>query len=359
MPHKNPQRYAMIPHRWIVCVWIALFCVLWLPLWLTAKSAVEVTEVKYGNLPHIESFIGSLYFKETSSIASSSDGIVKNIFFNIGQKVKKGQKLLSVDSDLLLQDITIKQSKITDAQYTLERQKNELERYKSLLQSQSISIQQYENLQYEFKSQEARITALKAELEISKTMLKHKTIYAPFDGIIVDQKIHIGEWVQVGQAICQILNSKDTEVIIDTPSAVAKNLKPNQKVSLLIDSKTYNGIITAIIPKADMLSRTFPVHISLSNDGSFLDGMAAQAFIDISWNQKGFIVPRDSIVYHDGKPFVFIMRDNKAISIEVTLISTQNSLALIQGKLKENDLIISRGQDNLKNGAEIEVKNKR
>lgn len=178
----------MIPHRWIVCVWIALFCVLWLPLWLTAKSAVEVTEVKYGNLPHIESFIGSLYFKETSSIASSSDGIVKNIFFNIGQKVKKGQKLLSVDSDLLLQDITIKQSKITDAQYTLERQKNELERYKSLLQSQSISIQQYENLQYEFKSQEARITALKAELEISKTMLKHKTIYAPFDGIIVDQK---------------------------------------------------------------------------------------------------------------------------------------------------------------------------
>ena len=349
----------MIPHRWIVCVWIALFCVLWLPLWLTAKSAVEVTEVKYGNLPHIESFIGSLYFKETSSIASSSDGIVKNIFFNIWQKVKKGQKLLSVDSDLLLQDITIKQSKITDAQYTLERQKNELERYKSLLQSQSISIQQYENLQYEFKSQEARITALKAELEISKTMLKHKTIYAPFDGIIVDQKIHIGEWVQVGQAICQILNSKDTEVIIDTPSAVAKNLKPNQKVSLLIDSKTYNGIITAIIPKADMLSRTFPVHISLSNDGSFLDGMAAQAFIDISWNQKGFIVPRDSIVYHDGKPFVFIMRDNKAISIEVTLISTQNSLALIQGKLKENDLIISRGQDNLKNGAEIEVKNKR
>ncbi len=339
---------------------IVIICLVGYIQILCAKPiAIEVIEVKYDNLSKLESFIGSLRFKEISSIASPSQGIVQDIFFNIGQNVKKGQKLLSLDSSLFLQDITIKQANIADAQYTLERQKNELERYKNLLQSQSISVQQYENLEYEVKSQEARIAALQAELEISQTQLAQKTIYAPFDGIIVEQKIHIGEWVQVGEAICQILNSKDTEVIVDVPSSVVRNLKLNQKVTLTINSKNYNGTIAALIPKADMLSRTFPVHIAVRNDGSFLDGMAAEALLDVSGSQKGFIVPRDSIVYSNSKSFVFVVRNNKAQKLEVEVMANQDSRSLIRAKLKSGEMIVYRGQDNLQDGIEVEVKNRK
>lgn len=324
---------------------------------LWAKVAVEVADIKYGNINRVESFIGSVYFKETSSIASPAQGIVQNIFFNIGQRVKKGQKLLKLESDLLLQDITIKRAKITEAKYTLERQRNELERYKKLLASQSISVQQYENLEYEYKSQEARIIALEAELKISQAQLAQKTIYAPFDGIIVEEKIHIGEWVQIGQAICQILNSKDTEVIIDVPSSVARNIKLNQQTALVIGSKKYNGTITAIIPKADMLSRTFPVHISVNNDGSFLDGMAAEVLLDISGSQKGFIVPRDSVVYRNKKAYIFVVNNDRATRVDIEVLTIQNASSLVLGELKQGDKIVYRGQDVLRDGMEVEIKN--
>ncbi len=327
---------------------------------LSAKVVVEVADIKYGNLNRVESFIGSVYFKETSSIASPAQGIVQSVFFDVGQRVKKGQRLLKLESDVLLQDITIKESKIAEAKYALERQKGELNRYKRLLDSKSISLQQYENLEYESKSQEARITALKAELEISKSQLAQKIVYAPFDGIIVEKKIHIGEWVQVGQAICQILNSKDTEVIIDVPSSVARNIKLNQQATLVIGSKKHSGIITAIIPKADMLSRTFPVHISVNNDGSFLDGLAAEVLLDISGSQEGFIVPRDSVVYKHNKAYVFIINNNKAKRVDVNVLTIQGANSLVLGAgLRQGSKIVHRGQDILRDGMEVEIKNRK
>lgn len=347
---------------------------------LAQGVAIEVMPIRQGNLSKSESFIGSVRFKEVSSIASSAQGIVKNVFFSIGQNVKKGQKLLSLDTDLLTQDINIKKAKISDARYTLERQKNELERYKNLLQSQSISIQQYENLEYEIKSQEARIQALGGELAISKTQIAQKTIYAPFEGIIVEQGVRVGEWVKEGQAICQILNSRDTEVVIDVSSAVASKLSLKQKVDLRIGGNSYSGQISALIPKADSLSRTFPVHISVRNDGSFLDGMAAEARLDISGEQKGekgFLIPRDSIVYSAGKPHIFIVQNLKqagqtsaqktqnlsatqARIVPISIITTQGSLALIKSlkqPLKEQDLIVVRGQDSLKDGTQVRITN--
>lgn len=347
---------------------------------LAQGVAIEVMPIRQGNLSKSESFIGSVRFKEVSSIASSAQGIVKNVFFSIGQNVKKGQKLLSLDTDLLTQDINIKKAKISDARYTLERQKNELERYKNLLQSQSISIQQYENLEYEIKSQEARIQALEGELAISRTQIAQKTIYAPFEGIIVEQGVRVGEWVKEGQAICQILNSRDTEVVIDVSSAVASKLSLKQKVDLRIGGNSYSGQISALIPKADSLSRTFPVHISVRNDGSFLDGMAAEARLDISGEQKGekgFLIPRDSIVYSAGKPHIFIVQNLKqagqtsaqktqnlsatqARIVPISIITTQGSLALIKSlkqPLKEQDLIVVRGQDSLKDGTQVRITN--
>ncbi|PAF42862.1 efflux RND transporter periplasmic adaptor subunit [Helicobacter sp. 11S02596-1] len=324
---------------------------------LSAKPIyVNTQPIESGTLQKQEVFIGSIHFKEISNIASQTQGVVKKIYFHIGQKVKKGQKLFSLNDDLLQKDIQIKKAKLKQAQYALERQKKDLARYKNLLDSQSIPLQEYENLEYQLKSQEANILALEAELEISQAELAKKTIYAPFEGIIVEQKVHIAEWVNVGEPVCQILNNSDVEVIVDVPSFIAKNIKPAQKVNLTINNKNYQGKITALIPKVDTRSRTFPVHIAVKNDGSFLDGMAAEALLDVDGKSEGFIVPRDSIVYYLGHPSIFIAKDNQAVVIRVEVLSVQDSKALIRGKITAGERVIYRGQDRLQNGSEIKEK---
>ncbi|WP_180673928.1 efflux RND transporter periplasmic adaptor subunit [Helicobacter sp. 13S00482-2] len=336
------------------------FCVVFFSIFLYGKPVyVDTKPIKSGTLQKQETFVGSVSFKEISNIASQSQGVVEKIYFYIGQKVKKGQKLLSIDDDLLQKDIQIKQAKLKQAQYSLQRQQKDLERYKNLLDTQSIPLQEYENLEYQLKSQEANILALQAELEISQAEREKKTIYAPFDGIIVEQKVHIAEWVNTGEAICQILNSSDVEVIVDVPSSIARNIRVGQSVNLLINSKHYQGKISALIPKADIRSRTFPVYIHVKNDGSFLDGMAAEAMLNIDGKSSGFIVPRDALVNYMGSPTIFLSKDNQAIATKVEVLSVQNSEALIRGKIKENDRVIYRGQDRLQNGTDIQEKRQR
>lgn len=317
---------------------------------------VNTQAISTGSLQKQETFIGNLNFKEVSNIASQSKGIVEKIYFRIGQKVKKGQKLISLDDDLLKKDIQIKQAKITQAQYSLQRQEKELARYKNLLDSQSIPLQEYENLEYQLKSQEANMQALQAELEISQAELARKTIYAPFDGIIVEKKINVAEWVNVGEAVCQILNNSEIEAIVDVPTNIAKNIKINQKVPLRINSKSYEGKITALIPKADIRSKTFPIYISVKNDGSFLDGMAVEAMLNIDGKNTGFIVPRDSVINYLGSPSIFIVKDNQAYVIKVEVLSIQDSKALVRGRLKDNQRVVYRGQDRLQDGSIVEDK---
>ena len=331
-----------------------LFC-FFLAMGFGKSVAVNVVPIAKGSLRQEESFVGNVVFKEIANIASQSSGIIQEVYFRSGQRVKKGEKLLSLSDEFLQKDIIIKQAKLEQAQYVLEKKKKELERYRNLLETQSIPLQQYENIEYELKSQEAAILALQAELDISILDLQHKVVYAPFDGIIVNQKVHKSEWVNTGEAICQILNTKDVEVVADVPSFMIMHLGLNQKVEVKVNNRNYKGNIVALIPKADISSRNFPVYISIKGDDMLLDGMPASIRLGVNQRNSGFLVPRDSVVQRMGKSGVFVIRDNKAVWVEVNVLAISRNQALIQGNLKEKEQLVFRGQDRLESGDEAKV----
>lgn len=315
--------------------------------------AVNTVVLKTGTLQQEESFLGNVVFKEFANIASQSSGVVEEIYFRLGQKVKKGEKLLSLNEEFLQKDIIIKQAKLDQARYILENKKKELERYKNLLETQSIPLQQYENIEYDVKSQEANILALQAELEMSILDLGHKTVYAPFDGVIVEQKAHKGEWVSVGQTICQILDTKNIEVVADIPSFMINHLAVDQKVKVNINNKNYNGNVIALIPKADANSRNFPAYIKIKSNEMLLDGMSASVMLNVGKQNTGFLIPRDSIIQHKGRSSVFVIRKNKAVWIPIEILSINRNNALIQGAMQSGEKIVLRGQDRLEDGSEV------
>lgn len=323
---------------------------------LEAKPiAINIIPIKKGSLQQEENFVGNVVFKESANIASQSSGIVNEVNFRAGQKVKKGDKLLSLNDELLQKDIITKQAKLDQALYVLEKKKKELERYKNLLDSQSIPLQQYENVEYDVKSQEADILSLQAQLDISILDLKHKVIYAPFDGVIVEQKVHPSEWVNTGEVVAQILNTKDVEIIADVPSFMINHLALDQKVNVKINNRNYKGVIVALIPKANISSRNFPLYISIKGDDRLLDGMAASIKLGVNGQNSGFLIPRDCIIQRGGKSGVFIAKDGVARFVPIEVLSINRANALIQGNLKEGESLVLRGQDRLDDGSQVVV----
>lgn len=327
-------------------------------LFLDSRSlSINTSIIKKGSLLKQSIFIGTLKFKESSKIASQQSGIVNKIFVNVGDRVKVGEKLATLNFDILNTELEIKNAKLLQAQFQLEKIQSELDRYKNLLDTQSIALQQYENLEFELKSQNANILALKADLELSKEKISQMTIQSPFDGIVLERLTNVGEWLRVGDPVAQLVNTGSMEVLVYAPSDIAKYLKLRDKVSLSIDDRDYEGFISAIIPQADIRSKAFPVYIRLRNNSkmlnSFFEGMAVGVRLNTSSKISGFIVPRDSIVNYQGEKNIFVVENGKAISKKVLVLSVQDTKAVISGDIREGDLVVVRGQDKLSNGVGI------
>lgn len=323
-------------------------------LLLSAKPIVVSSQgIKKGSLDSQNNFLGVIKFKENSNIASQSSGVVEKVLFSVGKRVKKGDELVVLSSDLLQKDIQSKEARLQQAKISKEYQKNELTRYKNLLDSDSVSLQQYEKINYEYQLQELNILSLQAEVEQAKVELSKKVIKAPFDGVIVKQNINIGEWIKIGDSVCELLNNSQPEAIIDVPSSILSYISVGENVNLIINRKNYTGQISAIIPRADYRSRTFPVVIALPSNEKLLDGMAVNAMLKSGGKSEGYLIPRDSIIEYRNRPSIFVVRNGKAAAINVEVLAIQGNVAVVRGNLNSKDRVIYQGQYRLQDGAEI------
>lgn len=323
-------------------------------LCLSAEAEIVGSKLVYkGSLDAQNAFLGVIRFKETSKIASQSSGVAEKVLFSLGDRVKKGEDLVVLSSDLLQKDLQSKMARLEQAELLRQYQQRELERHKNLLESDSIALQQYEKLSYEFEVQELAIFSLKAEVERIQVELKNKTIKAPFDGVIVDKSINVGEWIKAGDGVCEILNHSQPEAIVDVPSGILPFNQIGDAVSVSVNQKIYTGKITAMIPRANPRSRTFPVLIRLPDDVEFFDGMSANAMLKSGGKSEGWVVPRDSVIIYRNRQSVFIIRDDKAVAVGVEVLAISGDIAIVRGNLKEKERVIYKGQYRLVDGSKV------
>ncbi|PAF50710.1 hypothetical protein BKH43_03870 [Helicobacter sp. 13S00401-1] len=322
---------------------------------LARPVLVKTTPIKEGSLEKQSVFIGTINYKESSQVASQRQGVVQALRFNVGQRVKKGQILVSLNTDVLQKELEVKEAKIEEAKFQAQKIINEVARYKNLLDEDAIALQQYENLEFELKAKMANIASLQADYDLSKEELTQMDIKAPFDGIVINRLTNIGQWLKVGDPVALILNTSHIEVIVYVPSDIAKFQRMGSKVNMDIDNKHYVGRITALIPKADELSRTFPIHISLPYRPNFLDGMAVEVRLNTEGLVKGYLVPRDSVVEYQGRTVIFIVQNGRSRAVNVNLLSLQEKIAVVQGNVKSGDLVVVSGQDRLQDNIEVNI----
>ncbi|PAF45380.1 efflux RND transporter periplasmic adaptor subunit [Helicobacter sp. 11S02629-2] len=316
---------------------------------------VKTTPIKEGSLEKQSVFIGTINYKESSQVASQRQGVVQDLRFSVGERVKKGQVLVSLNTDVLQKELEVKEAKIEEAKFQAQKIINEVARYKNLLDEDAIALQQYENLEFELKAKMASITSLQADYDLSKEELTQMDIKAPFDGIVINRLTNVGQWLKVGDPVALILNTSHIEVIVYVPSNIAKFQRIGSKVNMDIDNKHYLGRITALIPRADELSRTFPIHISLPYRPNFLDGMAVEVRLNTEGLVSGYLVPRDSVVEYQGRTVIFIVQNGRSRAVNVSVLSLQEKIAVVQGSMRNKNLVVISGQDRLQDNIEVQV----
>ena len=339
-----------------------LYSLLWISISSVVASAqpemapakVAVDKIKVQTIEPVSEFIGTVYYREVSDVASEVEGIVEKVNFDEGQRVSKGQELISLNSDLLEKELQATIASYEEALAEVENAKLDLERVEGLYKKSFAPAQAYDAQRYRLEGLQKKAQSLKAQVERIRVELKKKVVYAPFDGIVIDKAVEPGEWLDSGSTVATIARDDMLDVITEVPERVLSAIKPGLIINVQIQGKELEGKVLTIIPKGDSNTRTFPIKIRVPNKSSFIEGMEALVHLPDGKKLDGFVAPRDAVINMFGSSVIFTIVEGKAKMLQVQVKGYYGMEAAIEGQgLKEGMDVVVKGHERLKDGQHV------
>ena len=313
----------------------------------TPAIPVEVAQVKMGDVNATYSGTATLEAEDEASIVAKVGGEIMAIFVEEGEYVKAGQVLAKIDDARL-------RLEVTRARAALGKLEQEFNRNRELYQSNLVSSDAFESLQYDVAGQ-------KAALDLAALDLQYTEIQAPFDGVIATRYIKVGNVIQVNETAFDITDLDTLLARLYVPERELHKFKKQQLAMVSVDAlpnQNFSGIVDRISPVVDPNTGTFRVTLLVHDEGEYLKpGMFGRVSVIYDVRENTLLAPRNAILTEDTKSSLFVVRESKATRQEVvTGYSSNGSIEILQG-VELGDQIVTVGQNSLKDGAKVAIIN--
>lgn len=248
---------------------------------------------------------GYLLAEQNAIVSSQATGRLMNVYFEEGQFVQKGELLAKLDSSLLNAQVSLVEAQLVSTvgaskqtKILLQEARSRFSRTEKIAKQNLITVQEYEKEQFAVSTLEAQLSrdlneidVAKKQIAIQKQTLENLNIYAPFDGVIVEQLAQIGETVSPLSTasglsgICSLVdvNSLQGEVYVN--ERFIQRVHKGQ--SVVITPHAYpalevEGEVRAIMPSVNKETAAIKVKVSLKQmDERLLPNMG----IDVSFTE--------------------------------------------------------------------------
>ncbi|MDP2207573.1 MAG: efflux RND transporter periplasmic adaptor subunit [Bacteroidota bacterium] len=300
-----------------------------------------------------------------AQVGSLVQGRVHEVFVNVGDYVKAGQTLLTVEG----LDVGTIKAGFLKAKATLDYEKANYERQKKLFDekigSQKALLEsqaEYEKALAEYKAEDKRIHSVGLDDEDvtnEKIGEEHTSgtlpIKSHIDGVVVERNVVIGQFVDATTNAFKVINTHS--VWIDGQVYEKDLAKINQKTNAVFTTTTYHneiftGKIIYIGQTVDEQSRTITVRAEFSNPNNKLKPqMFGELRIPIGANAEAIMIPDEAVVKETGQEYVFVQTSDTTTPnggqafekrIVITGTSVDNMIEIKEG-LKEGETVASKG----------------
>ncbi|WP_414829960.1 efflux RND transporter periplasmic adaptor subunit [Alteromonas sp. H39] len=323
--------------------------------------SVQVIEVSSEQVNEQITLSGEVNALLTSRLSIETDGLVRELFVDVGSHVTKGDKLLVLDDALAMQSVKETGAAVAAAQATFddaERLFNEAQR---LIDANHIAQTEFRTRQSRRDEARAMLDQATAQRDRQKEVLENHTLYAPFSGVISQKNVEVGEWHQTGSQVLQLVSSDNVRVDVRLPQEVYPRLQNVKQVVLLPDTapdKRIDGEIATVVPVGTSAGRSFLVRLQpVAPEPELIPGTSARATIEFEVNQQAIVVPRDALLRQpDGNVSAFVVKNGKAERRKLKLGGSGDyGIEVLEG-LQQGEQVVVRGNEVLSDGQAVKVK---
>jgi RND family efflux transporter MFP subunit len=386
-------------------------------------ALVAVSPIVEREIISSQAFVGTVMPRRKSIVGSAVDGRVIEFPLNEGDRVTSGQVLAQLLTDTIQLEVAAAEADLELRQQQLAELENgtrpeEIEQSKARMlsaearvqyakarraraeslyrQGQAMSEEQRDEMialaveaeqayvearaayqlavqgprQEQLAQARAQVGVQQATVNRLKDQLQKHTIISQFDGYVTAENTEVGQWVKQGDPVAEVSALDEVEVTAQVVEQYVPHIRVGMSVSVEIPAlpaTPLTGVVSAIVPQADVQARTFPVKVlvknQLSEDGPLVkSGMYARVMLPTGQRQLATLVLKDALVLGGPQPVVFVVdipsadaKQGKARPVPVQLGVAEGNMIQVRGGLQTGQLVVVQGNERLRPGQDVQI----
>jgi RND family efflux transporter MFP subunit len=327
---------------------------------LFVHPKVKVAEIKRGNLVTIVYATGNVTADSLATLRCESGGIVTYIGTHEGMYVRRGQLLLKTDDSNDLLRVKQAQTNMQSAQIELRYKSENLERLKTLFETNSATQKSLDDAQRDYELAKSVLEQNKIALNLAEEQLSKTRVTAPFNGIIISSKAKLGDFLLPNAACFELISPTSVLVEAQVDEQDFSRVKNRQTCVVAFDAfgnQKFNGYVYRIVPKTDEATKTSNIFIKLLNPPQNLNvGMTATVNIISNEVHDAIIVPRTAVIQLPNSNIVYTVRDGRAKETRVDLGPSDGKYFVLLGNtIMPGTIVISEPGPKIRNGMRVKV----
>jgi RND family efflux transporter MFP subunit len=321
-------------------------------------TPVSFTEVADHAVRRSVDLPGTVESRIASVVAAEVGGLVVRLDVREGERVRAGEPLAGLRTIGFELRLQAAEGRLKESRARLDLAERKLARARELFDDDVISQDELDDAFSEFTAWQGRIDQDTAEIDQLELALDRCEIEAPFTGVVTAKRTELGEWVETGGAVVEMVSLAELEVRVEVPERYFPQLVPDATAEVRFESlpgHTVTGRVAGIVPRADGASRAFPIRVVIDNPQRLIGvGMLARVALPVGESYRALLVPKDAVVRQGPSELVYRINGDDAVEA-VPVASTQGvgSWVVVDGPVAAGDRVVTRGNERLRPGQSV------
>ena len=337
-----------------------------------APTLVRALKIKRADFFDTLPVMGTVKGKTEIELRFEINGVINSIYFDEGDKVKKGDLIASLNAKDAQLKLEYASNKLASAQATYQSSLKKLEVHQKLYEAGAIIKSKFEEIELECESAKYQFETTKSEVGLAKSELEKTNLYAYVDGVMGPREAEEGEFVTPQDKVGLLLEVDSIFVEVGIVERDIDKINLGQKAKVFVDAYpnvAFEGIVDKIFPMVEGKSRTLTVKIKVPNrEGLLLPGMFCRAEISIIDLPGAILVPSTTLIYAGVEQTLIAVipeetqeveegeiKKGNVILSQVTVGYLTSDYAQITEGLDEGDLVVIEARGELKDNMQVRI----
>jgi RND family efflux transporter MFP subunit len=319
----------------------------------TDKKPIEITLPSYLEAIHV------------TPILARVNGYLIDFLVDIGDKVKKGQLLATIDTPEIDEELAQALGQLASLIAKEEIARITAERWTSIYEynPETVSKEEVDRTVAAYESASADVIAAQANVDRIRALQEFNQVYAPFDGVITKRKeIDYGTLVIAGGfdhpvELFELAETNIMRAFVDVPQSLfylVKDGMPAEATLWQYPGKAFAGIIDRNASALDPQARTLLTQVNIENkEGVLMPGLYTQVKFTFTPEKPRFIIPVGALIIRSGPPLVAVV-DHTTVHLKQVEIGLDNGnwFEIIDG-ICAGDEVIVNPTDRIREGTQV------